>query len=564
MKILKNNLFSLEAEKYNLEFIENRPSVRVKSKAGDELCELFLISSCHSIEKKDATANISEWKCSENDGRIEFTAEADSLAWDKKIYHLVCKEDRIEYYYEIEGKGNLGRCEYFTGYYVGSVRLSSGRFYSGFPVDSVFNPEPDICENPFFGANERSLIDMTGVPFYGRDHWFFTPPPFCFVCRKGDTCYTLGVSAEDGKHTFTELEYLGGRGGGLSVSYEGCTKVDGKYILPTLSIIFGSGEYSLIKKFSEIECHELKGRVQQDWWRKPIFCGWGAQCAMANERKAKAPELSRQEFYEEFIKDLDKKGLKPGTIVIDDKWQKNYGLNTVDTEKWPDLKGFIKHMHEKGYRILLWQKAWDPNGVNDDLCIRDFSGNKIATDPTNPGYKKILGDSVKYMLSPEGLDADGFKIDFTARIPSGPGSKICDSSIWGLELMRAYLAILHDTAKSVKADALIMSHTPHPYLEDKVDMIRLNDVNTASRVNEAMTNRARVASAACTSCLIDTDNWPMPDKKTWLDYVRIQPQLGVPSLYYLWHMDNSDEKIYDEDLDVVRNSWKEYEKRLKK
>ena len=109
-----------------------------------------------------------------------------------------------------------------------------------------------------------------------------------------------------------------------------------------------------------------------------------------------------------------------------------------------------------------------------------------------------------------------------------------------------------------------MSHTPHPYLEDKVDMIRLNDVNTGSRVNEAMTNRARVASAACPSCLIDTDNWPMPDKKTWLDYVRIQPELGVPSLYYLRHMDNSDEKISEEDLEVVRNCWEEYEKRLKK
>lgn len=564
MKIVDNDLLSVEAKMYNLEFRGDIPSVRVKSKDGDELCELFLVSSCHSTRARDATARISHWKRTENEESIEFTAEADSLAWDKKVYHLVCNEDSIEYYYEIEGKGNIDRCEYFTGYYVGNIRLSSGRFYSAFPVDRVFNPEPDISENPYYGVYERSLIDMTGVPVCGRDHWFFTPPPFCFVCRKGNICYTLGISAGEGKHTYTEIEYLGGRGGGLSVSYEGHTKVNGKYTLPTVSILFGDEEFSLLKKFSSIERHELNDRVLQNWWKKPIFCGWGVQCAIANEKGVTAPELSRQEFYQEFVKDLDKKRLKPGTIVIDDKWQKRYGLNSIDTEKWPDMKGFIKHMHEKGYRVLLWQKAWDPDGVDEDLCIRDFSGNKIATDPTNPGYKKILETSVKYMLSPDGLDADGFKIDFTARIPSGPGNRLYDDSIWGLELMRTYLTIIYDSAKSVKTDALIMSHTPHPYLEDKVDMIRLNDVNTGSRVNEAMTNRARVASAACPSCLIDTDNWPMPDKKTWLDYVRIQPELGVPSLYYLRHMDNSDEKISEEDLEVVRNCWEEYEKRLKK
>jgi hypothetical protein len=54
----------------------------------------------------------------------------------------------------------------------------------------------------------------------------------------------------------------------------------------------------------------------------------------------------------------------------------------------------------------------------------------------------------------------------------------------------------------------------------------------------------------------------MPDKKTWLDYVRIQPGLGVPSLYYLWHMDNSDEKIYDEDLQVVKDCWAKWESRV--
>ena len=44
---------------------------------------------------------------------------------------------------------------------------------------------------------------------------------------------------------------------------------------------------------------------------------------------------------------------------------------------------------------------------------------------------------------------------------------------------------------------------------------------------------------------------------------RIQPDLGVPSLYYLWHMDNSPEEITEEDLDVVRDCWNRWEEKRK-
>ena len=142
-------------------------------------------------------------------------------------------------------------------------------------------------------------------------------------------------------------------------------------------------------------------------------------------------------------------------------------------------------------------------------------------------------------------------------MPTCPGCTQYGSH-WGLELMRDYLAMVYDSAKAVKSDALVMCHCPHPYLADKLDMIRLNDVNTGRPVCRQMRHRAAVVRAAMPDRLIDTDNWPMPDKASWLDYVRIQPELGVPSLYYLWHMDNSPEDITDEDLEVVRESWRRW------
>jgi hypothetical protein len=161
------------------------------------------------------------------------------------------------------------------------------------------------------------------------------------------------------------------------------------------------------------------------------------------------------------------------------------------------------------------------------------------------------------MLSPHGYDADGFKIDFTARIPAGPNLNISGNT-WGLELMRLYLSILYSEAKRIKPDALIMTHTPHPYLEDVVDMIRLNDINRGRDVNESMIHRDRVAAIACPNVIIDTDNWPMPDKAAWRAYTRLQPELGVASLYYVTHIDSTGEVLDADDYRLIREAWAQY------
>lgn len=558
MKIIHTPTIQVETRCYQFEMLADRPAAKVCDPSGQLLAELFLLSSVHTLQGRDVTSCVSEWKAEETEQGIVLSAQADSLIWKNKTITLLLQEDRILYGMSVEGSGAIADAELLSGYYTGAnLRWSNARFYSGFHVDSLFNPEPDGWEQYSVSAQERSLIDMTGVPIPGRDHWFFTPPPFCFVLRKGECCMTLGVCAKPGGYQFTELEYTGGRGQGLVLRYEGYTQVDGVYEMPQVHMIFGTDEYALLGEFSRAERLPVAPGRQFDWWKKPIFCGWGAQSALSQDYHQPAPVLSNQKFYQDFTDSLDEKGIQPGIIVIDDKWQKHYGLNDVDAEKWPDMKGFIADMHKKGRKVLLWLKAWDPEGVEPSLCVCDFKGEKQAIDPQNPGYYELFANACREMLSPEKLDADGFKIDFTARIPSCPGCSRYGSH-WGLELMRDYLSMVHDTAKQIKEDALIMCHAPHAYLADKLDMIRLNDVNIGRPVCEQMIHRGRVAKAVLPDKIIDTDNWPMPNKQSWLDYVRIQPDLGVPSLYYLWHMDNSPEEITNEDLDVVRQCWKRW------
>jgi hypothetical protein len=267
-----------------------------------------------------------------------------------------------------------------------------------------------------------------------------------------------------------------------------------------------------------------------------------------------APTYARQEHYERFLEALESNGVSPGIVVIDDKWQSAYGTNEPDREKWPDLRGFVARQHAEGRRVLLWLKAWDAEGLPIEECVTNAAGRPVAFDPTSEAFAARLRASVHALLSPDGLDADGFKLDFSARMPSGPGLRLAGDA-WGLELMKRYLTLLHAATKSAKADALLMTHTPHPYLADTLDMIRLNDVNTGRDVIEAMTRRSRIARIACPSALIDTDNWPMTDRAQWRAYTRVQPDLGVPSLYFATHIDATDEPLEPADYALVREAW---------
>jgi hypothetical protein len=108
-----------------------------------------------------------------------------------------------------------------------------------------------------------------------------------------------------------------------------------------------------------------------------------------------------------------------------------------------------------------------------------------------------------------------------------------------------------------------MAHTPHPYLADVVDMIRLNDMNPDKDIREAMMLRARVAGIACPDAIIDTDNWPIKDLASWRSYLRLQPKLGVPSLYFASHIDSTKEPLQAKDYRLIREVWAEHRARLR-
>jgi len=207
---------------------------------------------------------------------------------------------------------------------------------------------------------------------------------------------------------------------------------------------------------------------------------------------------------------------------------------------------------------------------------------KLTTDPTNPDYMACLRERVAQMVSPEGLDADGFKIDQLAYCPNqrrprgGPRFGRTDSHDapeepirlhgdgWGCELLYGLQKAICDAAKSAKPDCLITSSTVHPYFHDSFDMTRLHDTGIVSGdVIEAMRARSDLSRAALPGKPIDADDWVSTDYDQWMRYTSGSHALGVPCLFYAerfmadWHNEPATTLIPLDELRRIGEAWRQ-------
>ena len=408
----------------------------------------------------------------------------------------------------------------------------------------------------------------------------FSPAPWCFALSRaertsplvagvGDWAY-FGLSAPVEEQNFTAVHYLPGpEGFSLRADYEGHTRVDGTFAAPQLDSGFGFGDpYQAVAAHSErLRALRLAPAMSElaspRWWSEPMFCGWGAQCAIAARSGGTAPQEYTEDNYDTFLTRLGDHGISPGTIVVDDKWADAYATCEPNPAKWPDLRGWIARRHAAGQRVLLWWKAWDVEGADPAGCVRLPFGTPVAVDPGAPTGRRLVQAAVHRMLATDGLDADGLKIDFTATTPSGTALSAAGTR-WGAALLHELLATAYRAAKEVKPDALIITHAANPAFADVTDVVRLNDVmmldsfDPAVDVVSQMTHRARIVTAALPGMPIDTDGWCMPDRQQWRAYAARQPDLGVPALYYAGGLDRSLELMTSDDFELQRREWARY------
>jgi hypothetical protein len=558
------------------------PYLQLADADGARWMRLCALSSAHTRAARDEAMRLSEPEIRTETDAIVVTVRTESTAWRERVLEMRCTADTVELTLEARGSGDLTDVTILGGDGILPTG-ASGTFRSGFDAKSLYVPsptEPVAFVRPVWSA---ASLGVVGDADPGRLNGIFSPPPLALAFGRDPA--TDAFSPGEGPWLaawlrapveslrFTTLRFDPVDDGGLlRLAHEGHTTVDGLWRSPTVVIKpVASPGRSLVEYRDDLVrtgCAPDTAPTIPSWWLAPIFCGWGAQVARV-DKGGWAPDLCRQDVYDEFLERLAAASLHPGTIVIDDRWQAQYGTAEPDIDAWPDLRGWIDARHDEGRRVLLWFKAWDPTGLPPEECVTDAAGRPVAADPGSPAYLARLDAMVERLLSADGFDADGFKVDFTQRAPSGTMLRSAPDSdgVWGVAALHRLVGRIRQAAKRIKPDALVITHTVHPSFGDVTDMVRTNDVLehdvTGRPVSVAAQLRARheIVAAVLPHHPVDTDQWPMPSREEWLDYARTQAGLGVPALYYIERV-REDEPIDPEHLATIGRTWDEYRESL--
>lgn len=547
----------------------------------------------------------------DNHERLSWAAK--STLWSKR-YYLDVYSGHVEFHAEIYGSGDVDVIRFFdvipdakfrshfalTKHFNDKGETVARDYSIGSPAAfrRVFCPEPNSYACQDFHSYENAQISVNADLDYCGGNFVTNPGLLCFcVAAEPDREWlAFGLAVEPGEYLFSEYEYLGGEDFALNLNSWGARGVEGGFSTPRLVMVPGSTAEQALTRYVEV-LHRSglaprSRREQPSWWSRPIVCGWGHQCYQADLFRIRStPErppdnsaytLSAQSNYSDLVGRLDAHDLPWGTLVIDARWFLAGGLKNVDEGRWPDLRGFIDAQHRRGRRVLLWWGPWDPEGVPTEQCVRYLPGDgpsrqnrpgrlakfgtptpgkKLAVDITHPVVRERIRDQVQRLLGtgPDGYNADGFKIDHLSAVPGIYDMAFPHRSrrLFGVEAAHTYLTLLYETAKDVKPDALLIGQSPNPYLADVQDMLRLGDIYThhPNSVVPEMTFRAAMARIADPDWLIDTDGWPMPSLTAFREYVGVQPTLGVPSLYYVTHLDTTGEALTADDYARIRRAW---------
>jgi hypothetical protein len=547
--------------------------------------ELRLLASVDTVEGVDETVAVGEVQADRLEGgRVRLSWSLASTRWSAKRLVIEAGDDGLAAWVELEGQGTVTDVSLLSGrslLYRRTGALMSGAWFSS--VVCASPTDPGRIVKP---ASESAVIGVVSGSEAGRGNWFFTPGPFVYAVNRSVVADPLrlpdgpwlwfGLRVAPGEARFTCFGYRAvDRGFGFTLDYEGKTPVNGTWRSPAIVIGRATDPYAGIAAWRAdlvaAGAPQLvsPGHSRPDWFRQPIFCGWGAQGAIAvaaGETLASAPRHATQANYDRFLAELDDHGIRPGTVVVDDKWQAAYGTCEPEAGRWPDLRGWIAERHAAGQRVLLWYKAWDPEGLSNETCVRGPDGTPLGLDPTSPAGEAAVRAAIRRMLAPGGLDADGLKIDFTASTPSGYSARP-HGDAWGVELLRCLLDVVSEEARRLRRHPLLVGHAPNPLVAPALDMLRLNDTlrlddpNPRVDIVPQMTHRAAVVRAACPDHLVDTDDWCAPGLGGWRAYAAVKAKLGVPALYYTTRLDLTGEAFEERDYELIRSTWSAYRQR---
>ena len=186
---------------------------------------------------------------------------------------------------------------------------------------TLFSPNPDDPRADR-RARRRSprCIGVVGDGEPGRGRWFFTPAPLCFAVaadrRRPSWRDGLARSLAPVDELALRRARLRGRRDRafrLVLDYEGHTDVDGELrgARRSCSLRRRATRTTACARHRDEPRRRAAPRRRRRrvtppaWWSEPIFCGWGAQCALAARTAAPRPSSRRRRNYDAFLGALE-------------------------------------------------------------------------------------------------------------------------------------------------------------------------------------------------------------------------------------------------------------------
>jgi len=560
---------------------------------------MSLLSAVDTLEGGDtAEAEPKITVVSSTKMEVTVRLDSDSSRWKKKTHVYVFRDDEIEYWTEVVGKGSVERVYFFRGTVEGNEVGSVPGF------TQIFSPMPNFIEKQEFHANEYTVIaagntqaildSVRGLGLHGA--------PLCFVLHEGEASPFLcaGILAKPGEYTFFayEMNYLSKTARSaaepivgtqaFSLDYQGHQQVDGRWETPHLILRFSEGRMDAVRDYvRRLEAYGgtvKRTRKYEAWTYEPICCTWHEQVALGTKGLQKTNfsfkdaesgsyfNYITQENCVRWLDLLEKNGIRPGTFIVDAKWQAQNGDPATDLKKFPDMRGFVDMCHKRGVKVILWFCAWDREGVPDEECLR-VNGKPMLVDPTHPVYRKRTAGFLHRLLSddPGCYNADGLKVDGLTGSP-GELDMTTHGGVYGFELERCLLELLHTESKKAKPNCVMGQYTAFPYFADLCDLVRTGDLYTIK--GDPLTAnkfRADIQRIVMPHVAIDTDgSLRFNCVRGVAEMLQDTPEQGVPCIYQAeWLRQHRDfciptiRRFAPEDYEAIKLYWQQYRKQLR-
>lgn len=137
--------------------------------------------------------------------------------------------------------------------------------------------------------------------------------------------------------------------------------------------------------------------------------------------------MQNQKGVLDYAEGLIKNGYKPGVLMIDEGWQKDYG-DWRFNDRFPEPKQMVDKLHQMGFKVMLWvvpflsvcSPVFRPHWFDKDNHFCRTYDDQPAIDHWWNGYttsfnmclegdRKIFDDQLKDLMENYGID--GFKFD---------------------------------------------------------------------------------------------------------------------------------------------------------